>query len=76
MKNMILALAFGALHLFGGGGGALRFGFWMGVVPIYAFLRYSSKGLDFHDENLVTRHLTFAVEIRHHFTLGDIDCDN
>ena len=76
MKNMILALAFGALHLWGGGGGALRFGVLMGVIPIYAFLRYSGKVLDFHDENLATRHRTFVVEIRHHFTLGDIDCDN
>ena len=48
----------------------------MGVVPIYAFLRHSSKVPDFHGENLATRHLTFAVEIRHCFAFGDMDCDN
>ena len=69
---MILALAFKALHAWG----ALRFGFWMGVVPIYAFLRHSGKVPDFHSENPTTCHLTFAAEIRHYFTLGDMDCDN
>ena len=48
----------------------------MGVVQIYAFLRHLGKVLDFHGENLVTCHLTFAVEIRHRFALGDMDCDN
>ena len=48
----------------------------MGVVPIYDFLRHSGKVPDFHNENPVTCHLTFAVEIRHCFPLGDIDCDN
>ena len=65
---MILALAFGALHAWG----ALRFGFWMGVVPIYAFLRHSGKVLDFHG----CGHLTFMVEIKYCFALGDMDCDN
>ena len=46
--------------------GALRFGFLMGVVPIYAFLRHSSKVPDFYDKNLATSHLTFTAEIRHH----------
>ena len=48
----------------------------MGVVLIYAFLRHLSKVLDFHDENLVTCHLTFVVEIRYRFALGDMDCEN
>ena len=48
----------------------------MGVVPIYAILRHLSKVLDFHSENLVACHLTFAVEIRHRFVLGDTDCNN
>ena len=48
----------------------------MGVVPIYAFLRLSSKVPDFHGENSATCHLTFAVEIRHCLALGDMDYDN
>ena len=48
----------------------------MGVVPIYTFLRYSSKVSDFHGENPTTCHLTFMAEIRHHFALGDMDYDN
>ena len=48
----------------------------MGVVPIYAFLRHSGKVLDFHSKNLATCHLTFVVEIRHRFALGNVDCDN
>ena len=48
----------------------------MGVVSIYAFLKHLSKVLDFHDENLATRHLTFAAEIMHCFTFGDMDSDN
>ena len=48
----------------------------MGMVPICAFLRHSSKVPDFHSENLAACHLTFAVEVRHRFTLGDMDCDN
>ena len=48
----------------------------MGVVPIYAFLRNSGKVLDFHGENPVMCHLTFAVEIRHCFALDDMDYDN
>ena len=47
----------------------------MGVVLIYAFLRHSGKA-DFHGENPATCHLTFAVEIRHRFALGDMDYDN
>ena len=48
----------------------------MGVVPIYAFLRHSSKVPDFHGENSATCHLTFTAEIRHCFALGEMDCDN
>ena len=46
------------------------------MVPIYAFLRHSGKLLDFHGENPATCHLTFVVEIRHSFALGDMDYDN
>ena len=42
----------------------------------YAFLRHSGKVPDFHGKNLVTCHLTYTVEIRHCFALGNIDCDN
>ena len=45
----------------------------MGVVPIYAFLRHSSKEPDFHGENPATCHLTFTVEIRLCFAIGDMD---
>ena len=69
---MILALTFGALHAWG----ALKFGFQMVVVSIYAFLRHSGKVPDFHGENTATYHLTFVVEITHRFALGDMDCDN
>ena len=31
---------------------------------------------DFHCKNPATCHLTFTTEIRHHFALGDMDCDN
>ena len=48
----------------------------MGVVLIYTFPRCSSKVPDFYDENLATSHLIFVAEIRHRFTLGDMDCDN
>ena len=48
----------------------------MGVVLIYTFLRHSGKILDFHGENPTICHLTFVVEIRHRFALGDMDCDN
>ena len=48
----------------------------MGVVPIYAFLRHSSKVTDFHVKNPTTCHLTFAAEIQYRFALGDMDCDN
>ena len=41
----------------------------MGVVPIYAFLRHSSKVPDFHGKNLVTCHLAFIVGIRHHLVM-------
>ena len=41
----------------------------MGVVPIYDFLRHSSEVPDFHGENPVTCHLTFAAEIKHRFAL-------
>ena len=47
----------------------------MGVVLIYAFLRHLGKA-DFHGENSATCHLTFAVEIRHRFALGEMDYDN
>ena len=56
--------------------GALRFGFWMGVVLNYAFLRHSGKILDFYSENPTTCYLTFATETRYYFALGDMDCDN
>ena len=56
--------------------GALTFGFLMGVVSIYAFLRHSGKVPDFHNENLAMCHLTFAEEIGHRFALGDMDYDN
>ena len=69
---MILALAFGALHTWG----TLRFGFWIGVAQIYTFLRHLGKVLDFHGENPMTCHLTFAAEIRYRFALGDMDHDN
>ena len=48
----------------------------MGMVPIYAFLRHLGKVPDFHSENLMTCHLTFAAEIRHRFAFGDMDCDD
>ena len=48
----------------------------MGVVPIYTFLWHSSQVPDFHDENLATHHLTFAVKIRYRFALGDMDYDD
>ena len=48
----------------------------MGVVPIYAFIRHSGKVPNFHGENPATCHLTFVAEIRHHFALGDMGCDN
>ena len=48
----------------------------MGMVPIYDFLRRSSKVSDFHGENSATSHLTFTAEIRHRFALDDMDYDN
>jgi len=48
----------------------------MGVVLIYAFLRHSGKVPAFHGKNPMKCYLTFVVEIRHRFTLGDKDCDN
>ena len=48
----------------------------MGVVPVYAFLRHLGEVPDFHGENLVTCHLTFMAEIRHHFALGDMNYDS
>ena len=42
----------------------------------YAFLSHSGKVPDFHGKNPVTCHLTYTVEIRHRFALGNIDCDN
>ena len=69
---MILVLAFRALHAWG----VLRFGFWKDVVLIYAFLRHSGKVPDFHSKNPATCHLTFVVEIKHRFTLGNMDYDN
>ena len=45
--------------------GGLRFGFQMGVVPIYASLKRSSEVLDFYGKNLVRSSLTFVAEIRH-----------
>ena len=46
------------------------------MVPIYAFLRNSGKVPDFHNVNPATCHLTFVAKIRHHFALGDMNCDN
>ena len=48
----------------------------MDLVPIFAFLRHSSKVPDFHGKKPVTCHLTFTVGIMHRFALGDMDCDN
>ena len=56
--------------------GDFEVGFQMGVVPIYAFLRHLGKVPAFHNKNPVTCHLTFAMEIRHRFALGDMDCVN
>ena len=56
--------------------GGLRFGFQMGVVPIYASLKRSSEVLDFYGKNLVRSSLTFVAEIRHRFALDDMDYDN
>ena len=56
--------------------GALRFGFRMGMIPIYAFLKHSGKVPDFHSRNPATCHLTFTAEIRYRFVLDDIDYDN
>ena len=47
----------------------------MGVVPIYAFQRHSSKVPNFHGENPATCHLTFVAEIRNRFALDDMECD-
>ena len=46
------------------------------MVLIYAFLYHSSQVPDFHSENLAMCHLTFTVEIRHCFALGDMDYDD
>ena len=48
----------------------------MGVVPINAFLRNSSRVPDFHYKNVATHHLTFAGEIRDRFALDDTNCDD
>ena len=40
------------------------------------FPKAFGKVPDFHGENSTTCYLTFTAEIRHHFTLGDMDCDN
>ena len=48
----------------------------IGFGPNLCFPKAFSKVPDFHDENLVTYHLTFAAEIRHRFALSDIDYDN
>ena len=55
---------------------ALRFGFRMGMIPIYAFLKHSGKVPDFHSRNPATCHLTFVAEIRHRFVFDGIDYDN
>ena len=68
---MILTLAFGALHAWG-------FEVWLlnGCGLNLCFPNSFRQILDFHGENLVTCHLTFAAEFRHCFALGDMDCDN
>ena len=47
-----------------------------GCDPNLCFPISFSKVPDFHSENSATCHLTFMAEIRHHFALGDTDCDN
>ena len=47
-----------------------------GCGPNLSFLRRSSKVPDFQGENPATCHLTFTMDIRHHFALGDMDYDN
>ena len=61
-KNMILALAFEALHAWEG------FKVWLfnECGPNLCFPKALNKVLDFHNENPMTCHLTFAAEIRHH----------
>ena len=44
--------------------------------PNLWFAKAFGKVPDFHSENPATCYLTFAVEIRHRFALGDMDCDN
>ena len=68
---MILALAYGALHAWGLEVWLLN---WRG--PNFFFPLAFEPVPDFHGENPVTCHLTFAVEIRHLFALGDMNCDN
>ena len=47
-----------------------------GWGPNLCFPKAFGKVPDFHDENPVKRHLTFVIEIRHRFALGDMDYDN
>ena len=69
---MILTLAFGALHTWGG------FEVWHlnGCGPNLCFPKALGQIPDSHGENPATCHVTFATEIRHHFALGDMNCDN
>ena len=47
-----------------------------GCGPNLCFPKAFGKVPDFHDENPTICHLTFVAKIRHHFALGDLDCDN
>ena len=47
-----------------------------GYDPSLFFPKAFDKVPDFHGENPTTCHLTFVAEIRHHFALGDMDCNN
>ena len=47
-----------------------------GCGPNLCFTKAFGKVPDFNGENPMTCQLTFAVEIRHCFALGDMDWDN
>ena len=68
---MILTLDFGALHAWG-------FEVWLlnGCGLNLCFPKAFRKIPNFHSKDLATCHLTFTAEIRHHFALDDMDCDN
>ena len=44
--------------------------------PNLCFPKAFEQSTRFPRQNPVTCHLTFAVEIRNHFALGDMDCNN